>query len=369
MLFGPEDGQLEHDPDDGSTEVYSALSAPRAILVEAVFHNPHPDADTYWSHGFHLKKGRSNHSYWVGIKSTEVWRHFYRLGSSEQRANREINTSDINTSPGASNLLQVVQLDEVGWVYVNGVYQGSLSMDADTGGDQVRIYVSDKEPGLTQFEDFTVWELDPAMYRDFPEVDPDHVPPPTPTPNPKVPIFGPESGRIHHEPDDGYIAQYGGPKVSGDVMVEVTFEVPFAPNESHWNFGLQFDVERPSTYHWIEISGEFGGRLNHWRLSGSDSKLQGRLAEDLVGLNLQKGDTNHIRIIVVGDSGWVYVNDRRVTIINFSLGDIPKPDQIDLMILDTTTRGPGYDKGGYTKFEDFTVWKWHPSLFDLPDDN
>ena len=242
-------------------------------------------------------------------------------------------------------------------------------MDADTGGDQVRIYVSDKEPGLTRFENFAVWEWDPVMYRDFPEVDPDHVPPPTPTPNPKVPVFGPDSGRILHESDDGLIAQYRGPSVSGDVMVEVTFEVPFAPNESHWNFGLQFDSERPSTYHWIEISGEFGGRLNHWRLSGPDSKLQGRLAEDLVGLNLQKGDTNHIRIIVVGDSGWVYVNERRVTIVNFSLGDIPKPDTIDLMILDTTSRGPGYGKGGHTKFEDFTVWKWHPSLFDLPDDN
>ena len=189
MLFGPEDGQIHHDPGDGSTEVYRALSAPQAILVEAVFHNPHPDSDTYWSHGFLLKDGGSNKEYWVGFKSTEVWRHFYRLGSSEQKANREIYSPHIGTSPGAKNLLQVVQIDDVGWVYVNGSYQGSFDMGADTGGDQVRIYVSDKEPGLTKFENFTIWDFDSAMYRDFPEVDPDHVPPPTPTPNPKVPCI------------------------------------------------------------------------------------------------------------------------------------------------------------------------------------
>ena len=297
------------------------------------------------------------------------------MGSSEQRGHLIYNSAAINVEPGASNLLQVLQVDDQVWVYINGVYQGSFQMAADTGGDWVEIYVSDKEEGITRFEDFTVWDLSSAMYRDFPEADSNYVAPPTPTPlptatpNPKVPVFGPESGRIMHDSEDGYFAKYKGPKVSGEVMVEVTFEVPFAPNESHWNFGLQFDDERRSTYHWIEISGEFGGRLNHWRKSGPDSKIQGRLAEDLVGLNLQKGDTNHIRVIVVGNSGWVYVNDRRVTIVNFSLGDIPKPENIDLMILDTTSRGPGYGKGGYTKFEDFTVWKWHPSLFELPKDD
>ncbi len=375
MLFGPEDGQLEHDPDDGSTEVYSALSAPRAILVEAVFHNPHPDADTYWSHGFHLKKGRSNHSYWVGIKSTEVWRHFYRLGSSEQRANREINTSDIDTSPGASNLLQVVQLDEVGWVYVNGVYQGSFAMDADTGGDQVRIYVSDKEPGLTQFEDFTVWKWDPVMYRDFPEVDPSYVPPatstplPTATPDPLVPIFGPVNGSIRHEEADGRFEIFDGPNIDGNVMVEITFEVPFAPNESHWNFGLWFDSEKPGAFHIVDISGIFGGAYNHWRKSGPDAEWQGRRSEDVVGINLQKGEKNHVRVILIDREAWLYVNDRRMGILNFSLGDIPSPNWVGLVVDDRDSQGARYSMVGSTKFEDFTVWRWHQSLFELPDDN
>ena len=328
-----------------------------------------------WEHGFLFKRGERNHFYSTTLESTEDWEHYARMGERGVIGFWDGPRPGINTASGGENLFQVVLVRGTAWVYINGNFAGSFSADLDTGGDGVRFIVDDDYEGTTTLKDAAVWRWHPSMHKDFPEVDPSYVPPPTPTPtitptpNPKVPVFGPVTGRIMHDSDDGLFAQYKGPKVSGDVMVEVTFEVPFAPNESHWNFGLQFDVERPSTYHWIEISGEFGGRLNHWRLSGPDSRLQGRLSEDLVGLNHQKGDINHIRIIVVGNSGWVYVNDRRVTIVNFSLGDIPKPEQIDLMILDTTSRGPGYDKGGYTKFEDFTVWKWHPSLFELPQED
>ena len=352
--------------------MYRALRTPRNILVEAVFHNPHPDADTYWSHGF-LLRSRSNYSYWVGFKSTGVWRHFHRLGSSEQRGELNTHSPDIDTSPGASNLLQVVQADNVGWVYINGAFQGSFSMDADTGGDQVAIYVSDKEQGITHFQDFTVWEWIPAMYRDFPEVDPSYVPPatstplPTATPNPKVPVFGPVSGSILHDSEDGFLEVYRGPTIQGDLMLEVTFEVPFAPNESHWNFGLQLKSDQPGQYHIIEVSGLFGGSWYHWRVN--DRGWHGDREQGRIRLNLQKGEVNHIRLIVVDKDGWLYVNDQRIGIANLSLGNIPSHDQINLIIDDTDNARFEYDRGGKTRFEDFTVWKWHPSLFDLPKDD
>ena len=271
--------------------------------------------------------------------------------------------------------MQVVQVDDVGWVYVNGKYQGSFAMDADTGGDEVRIYVSDKEPGLTRFKDFTVWEWNPVMYRDFPEVNPSFVAPPTPTPtitptpNPKVPIFGPESGRIIHDEGDGRYELSDGPNISGDVMIEFIFEVPFTPQESHWNFGLWFDSSKSGAYHIAEINSLFGGSYNHWRKSGPDAKWQGRRSEDVVGINFQKGEENHVRLILIDRSAHLYVNDRRMGILNFALGDIPSPDWVGLVIDDFDGQGFHYSLGGYTKFEDFTVWRWHPSLFDLPEDD
>ncbi len=310
---------MAHEPDDGTLEVLDGPDTQDDVLIEATFLNPYAADNLYWDHGFLVKDQGRNHQYWVSINSYGEWEYFHRLGDTGGLDRYTEESSDIDREPGGRNLIQVVMTGDRGWVYVNGKFQGGMDLSVDTGGDGITIFVDDEHAGETKYEDFTVWKWSPSVAKTFEEVNPNATPTPVPTPNPKVPVFGPDSGRIEHEPDDGYFAKYRGPKVAGEVMVEVTFEVPFAPNESHWNFGLQFDDERPSTYHWIEISGEFGGRLNHWRLSGPDSKIQGRLSEDLVGLNLRKGDTNHIRLIVVGDSGWVYVNDRRVTIVNFSL--------------------------------------------------
>ena len=357
------------------------------LVVEAVFRNPNSDPSQYWSHGFLLKSNGANNAYWVGYKSTGVWRQFHRLGSGEQLGERNTRTEAIDLTPGAANKLQVVQAGGKVGVYINGIYQGSFWMTSDTGGEQVAIYVSDKDLGTTSWEQLSVWRWHPAMYGEFFEASPDFVPTPvptntprptrtptptptiTPTPNPAMPIFGPVSGAIPHDSEDGYLAVFRGPTVQGDVMVEVTFENPFAPNVSHWNYGILFDSPIPETYHHIQVSSKFGGALNHWRRAGRDEEVRGRRSEDLVGLDLDEKGENHIRLIIIGDSGHLYVNDRRASIINFQLGNVTNPDRIALIVKDIAVHGYKYDLGGKTRFEDFTVWRWHPSLFDLPEDD
>ena len=68
----------------------------------------------------------------------------------------------------------------------------------------------------------------------------------------------------------------------------------------------------------------------------------GRVAssEDVIGLNLQKGDRNHVRVILTcDDNAHLYINDRRMSILNFSLGDIPAPDRVGLVIDDRDGQG------------------------------
>ena len=338
------------------------------LVVEAVFRNPNSDPSQYWSHGFLLKSNGANNAYWVGYKSTGVWRHFHRLGSGEQLGERNTRTEVIDLTPGALNKLQIVHVDGWAWVYINGTYQGSFAMDADTGGEQVAVYVSDKDLGTTSWEELSVWRWHPAMHVEFAEASPDFVPTLGPTPDPLVPAFGPESGRIPHDPEDSYLAWYSGPNIRGDLMVEVTMEVPFAPNKSHWNFGVMFR-SGTNTYHWIHITSKFGGSYVHRRRAGDDADLRGRIAEDLPGLHLQKGDKNHVRVIVVGQDAWLYVNDRRIAILPFTLGDLPNPEEVGLTIRDADTSGYKYTQGTATQFQDFTVWRWHESLFDLPTDD
>lgn len=374
-MFGPYDGHIEHEPEDRSLEAYRALEVAGDVLIEAVFVNPYSDPDLKWEHGFLFRRGESNHFYSTTLESTADWEHYARMGDDGVIGFADYPRQEINVGAGEENLFQVALVGDTAWVYTNGTFTGQFPADLDTGGNGIRLIADDDHEGITVFKEAAVWRWSPSMYRDFPEVDPSYVAPPsptptiTPTPNPSVPIFGPDSGRITHDEGDDRFEIYPGLAIDGDIMVEVTFEVPFAPNESHWNFGLWFDSERSGAFHIVELNSLFGGGYNHWRKSGPDESWQGRISEDVVGINLQKGEKNHVRVILLDRKAWLYVNDRRMGILNFSLGDIPAPNWIGLVVNDFEGQGFRYSIGGHTKFEDFTVWKWHPSLFELPDDD
>ena len=338
------------------------------MLIEATFINPYTSDVLYWEHGFLLKYQGRNHQYWVSINSYGEWEYFHRLGETEPFSMYSEESTDIDRELGGSNLLQVVVTGDRGWLYVNGRFQGGMDLSADNGGDGIKLFTDDEHPGETSYKDFAVWKWSPVVAEAFAEVDPQATPTPVPTPNPRVPVFGPVSGSILHDPEDGYLAAFQGPEIQGDLMLKVTFEVPFAPNESHWNFGVMFRSGR-ETYHRIEIISKFGGSYVHRRRAGPDAEVQGRFAEDLPGLNFGKGDKNHVRIIVIGKEAWFYVNDRRAAIILFTLGKLPNPEPIRLYVSDRTVYGYEYDRGGSTHFEDFTVWRWHPSLFELPEED
>ncbi len=344
-------------------------------MIEAIFTNPYDNLSDDWAHGFMFKGGESNYFYSVVLEREQEWERFGKMGSGNYIGTLDTPTVNINNAPGEKNLLQVILAHGQAWVYINGIFEGSFPADLDTGGDEISFYVDDDHEGNTLIEDATIWQWHPSLYRDFPEVNPNYVPPATPmptitpTPNPKVPVFGPVSGRIQHDEGDGRYEFSDGPNINGDVMVEFTFEVPFTPRESHWNFGLWFDSSKSGAYHIVEINSLFGGSYNHWRKSGSGESRQGRRSEDVIGINFQKGEKNHVRVILIDDEAWLYVNDRRMGILNFGLGNIPAPEWVGLVIADFDGQGFRYSRGGHTKFEDFTVWRWHPSLFDLPKDD
>lgn len=54
--------------------------------------------------------------------------------------------------------------------------------------------------------------------------------------------------------------------------------------------------------------------------------------------------------------------------INFRLGNLPERERIYLVIADNG-RGINFKHDDVTRFRNLTIWKWHPSLFDLPDDD
>ena len=158
---------------------------PGDVLIEATFGNPYTDPSLNWEHGFFFGVGASNHFYKVSLESDGDWERYAKLGSGNYINVTGTPSRTLRTAPGEENLLQVVLARGTAFIYINRAFAGSFLMDTDTGGDRVDLFIYDEHAGSTNFEQFTVWEWHPSMYRDFPEADPANAPTPTPTATPR----------------------------------------------------------------------------------------------------------------------------------------------------------------------------------------
>jgi len=366
LIFGANNTRITHQSGDGFLEHISAGEAPGDILIEAVFLNPYSDPYLTWEHGFLFRRGERNHFYSTTIRSSLNWEKYARLGEDEFIGSTQEFMPAIDITPGGENLLQVALVRDGAYVYVNGVLAGSFPVDLDTGGDEARFIVDDTSEGETPLKYARVWRWHDSMQKDFPEVDPVHAALPTRTPHTSVPIFGPVRGSIRHDSEDGKYELSEGTDIDGDVMIEFTFEVPFRPEESHYTFGLWLDTSKHGAFHFIEVNSFFGGTFHHWRSTGPNAELQGSRGEDAPGLNLEKGEKNRVRAVLLDEEVWLYINDRKMGIFNLAQDGIPPPNWVGLVVDDYEGHGFHYGLGGSTHFEDFTVWNWHESLFDLP---
>ena len=183
--------------------------------------------------------------------------------------------------------------------------------------------------------------------------------------DPLTPVLGPAKGTIPHQPDDGRSEKSEEFEQSGDVMIEVTFENPYPLNESHWIYGLDL---RSSTGDFRRIYLSSRKSWRHSYYSAEKEQHGGGRWQEAPGVDVSEGGENRLRLIVIEDTGWLYVNDRFIANINFSLGNLPNTDEIRLVIQDDG-RGINHKEGEATHFRDFTIWKWHPDLFELPKDD
>ena len=163
-LFGPVDGEVEHNPDDGLIDAYYSGTSIKDGTMEAYFHNPFSTSVGEWSYGFMFRlKGNSFHA--VVLQSSGHFQHLKRIdGDSQQLAVRQV--SEINTAYPGRNHMRIVADGEGGKLYVNGHHIADLQLQGlmDEGyvyaagsyfkGDAVTGYA-------TRFEDFTIWPLTP----------------------------------------------------------------------------------------------------------------------------------------------------------------------------------------------------------------
>lgn len=188
--------------------------------------------------------------------------------------------------------------------------------------------------------------------------------PDTGPPDPQTPLLGPLSGIIHHLPDNGFLEVTPPFPVQGDLMLEVTFENPYAPRESHWVYGILLRGENGT--HRIYVNSWRAWRHAYYRVD--EDRHGGGSPDQAPSVDVAEGGENHIRLVKIGDTGWLYVNNRLVGNVGFHLGSIGEIDEVQLLINDSG-RGLRYKAGDWTTYRDLTVWQWHPSLFELPEED
>ena len=164
VVFGPVDGSIEHDPDDGLIDVYRARGVTTAdAIIEARFHNPYSRTEGDWSSGFMFRRPRSGWFHIVIVRNNGVWYHILGTGSDRERLGAGY-SEHIDTGADGSNHIRVVADGADGTLSVNGRHVADLDLSGLTESGSVSAlgsyFTGDGVEGKsTRFEDFTIRTL------------------------------------------------------------------------------------------------------------------------------------------------------------------------------------------------------------------
>jgi hypothetical protein len=214
-------------------------------------------------------------------------------------------------------------MGDSGEFYVNGQLVASLDMSGLTDAGDISattelFKAAEIEGEVTRFEDFSVWSLD-------------------------VPVFGPSSGSLPHEPEGGLIETYRADVSLTNFVAEAMFYNPYPSTQGDWDYGFLFRGPR----HAIRVESD-GDWKHHVLIDGEWTLIENGTVSDL---RTGADEGNHLRIIVMGDSGEFYVNGQLVASLDMS-------GLTDAAYIKAATGIGGGDEieGEVTRFEDFTIW-------------
>ena len=184
----------------------------------------------------------------------------------------------------------------------------------------------------------------------LPTATPTATPTPTPTATPlpasRV-VFGPVSGSIAHDPDDGTIDTYHARGVTtADAIIEARFHNPYSRAEGNWSSGFLFRNPRSNWLHAVVVTDD--GVWYHILGSGSDRERLGAGYSEHIDTGVD--GSNFIRVVADGEDGTLSVNGHHVA--DLDLSGFTEPGAVSAVGAYFTGHGI---EGKSTRFEDFTI--------------
>ena len=193
-------------------------------------------------------------------------------------------------------------------------------------------------------EQISVLRSGASTPRPTPTPAPTQTPAPTPTPGERY-DFGPTSGELRHNPTDNFIETEFADISLTDMMVEATFVNPYSASSNSWDYGFfYFDpTAMPLSSQVIVSSG------SRWEvLAGETAPYQRVASGTFRDLEFGDGGRNHVRVVAIGDRGWLFINANFVS--SFDLGDVTGAGEVAVV---TGAYTGDEVQGAVTRFKDF----------------
>ena len=324
--FGPVDGSLTDD--DGVASFASGVSI-ADFVMETTFVGRIP---TIWM-PMRVDDGLEN---WHVVELIRIgdktlsWSHLRKRNGADSELMRSgLVSSEIATDANARNHVRVIAYGDVGMLFVNGAFEAELDFGGVTDAGDVSLVAfgerdtptSERDPVSIRYENFSVRPLSAA--------------------------YGPDSGAIEHK-DDGLINALDIATSMSDGIIEATFSNPYPARDGSWSAGFLFRAPRFGEFHAVLIRSN--GKWYHRLRTGNADPIQ-YLAEEYSDLVSTRADgSNLVRIVAIGDDGWLFINGAFVSNLDLSGG--AKFGEAGLAGRYFTADGI---PGRHTRFADFTI--------------
>jgi hypothetical protein len=312
------------------------------FVAETTFFNPYSADEADWDYGFMFRVGwmrspdaretASRSFNVVLVRSNRRWEHHIVVeGNWELLESGSVPSNGIETRARGSNSLKLIVAGDNGWLIVNDELRGSISLSRpnEFGGDVVVATGSYNEQAgaSTRFEGFTV--------------------------TPVSRLYGPIDGDLMKV--EGSITIRSSETRIKDFVVEAQFYNPSPIPEGYWSYGFLIRRSSSNTFDAVLVrmsestSSSAIGTWYHYTRSGSvESSI--KLASGSVRVNAGPRDSNHLRLIAIGEKAWLFVNDR---VVPLNLGVYGVSGDVGA-ISGYFSDGP--KAGSVTRFREFTVW-------------
>ena len=322
--FGPASGELRHDPSDGSIEIEYAGVSIDDMMVEATFVSPYSAASNKWDYGFFIRdQGNDSTGSFIQVVVTSDQRWHLMWRETPSADNQRVGGGTIptfDTSAGGRNHLRVVGIKERGWLFVNGEFVSALDLSDVTGAGDVAVITGAFEGGevagaVTRFENFQGERLSRR--------------------------YGPADGKLEKEPGSIGIHQSG--VRTRDLVVEAEF---VNPQGSDWYYG--FLIRNPE-FNRLEVIGLTDKAWwFHYSHDSGDADYTEVADGYLSGAGINLLSRNHLLLIAIEESGWLFVNEQLVA--KLDLGHNQTSGGVSAM------GGFFRSHQGSPSFENFNVW-------------